>query len=445
MSFNAADLLRRLAELEGLTTTPPKRFLIALSGGLDSTVLAHMLSTTRQQHGHLLMAIHVDHRMQADSRSWARHCERFAAELDLEFACEVVSVDMDGGDGPEAAARDARYAALERHVADGDWLLGAHHEGDQAETLLLNLLRGSGPAGLAGMRAMRRFANGWLTRPLLGVSRDELVAYAAREKLNWIDDPSNEDRGYDRNFLRSDVLPRLNERWPHAAARLARSAELARDSSNLLTDLADLDLAAIGGVCNKLPVAALGALSPSRQKNLLRQAAQLCGLPAPAAVHLEAVLAQLLPAREDAEPLVSWPGGEARRYRNTLYLQATFRGASFASGQAFDAGGVLIGPGLGSLTLGPGAGPGLAETLLSRGLCLRRREGGEEIRLVGQSHTRKLKKLLQEKGVLPWLRDQLPLVYSGDTLVAVADLWIAADAVAENGPVIRWLDRPVLY
>ena len=444
MSFDAADLLRRLAELEGLAT-PPKRFLIALSGGLDSTVLAHMLATTRQQHGKSLTAIHVDHRMQPDSQTWARHCERFAQELELEFVCEILSVDVDGGDGPEAAARDARYAALQTHVADGDWLLSAHHEDDQAETLLLNLLRGSGPAGLAGMRAMRSFANGWLTRPLLGVSRDELVAYAKREQLNWIDDPSNEDRGYDRNFLRREVLPLLRTRWAHAGARLARSAELARDSANLLTGLADIDIAASGGVCNKLSVATLAALSPSRQKNLLRRAAQVAGLSAPAAVHMQSIVEQLLPARKDAEPLVSWPGGEARRYRNTLYLQSTFRAANFESGTSFDVSGVPIGPGLGSLMLGPGDGPGLSEAILSQGLCLRRREGGEEIKPVDQTHTRKLKKLLQEEAVLPWLRDQLPLVYSGDQLVAVADLWVAADAVAENGPVIHWLDRPDLY
>jgi tRNA(Ile)-lysidine synthase len=168
-------------------------------------------------------------------------------------------------------------------------------------------------------------------------------------------------------------------------------------------------------------------------------------LPAPAAVHLQAIVEQLLPAREDAEPLVSWSGGEARRYRNTLYLQPTFRAASFESGTSFDADGVLVGPGLGTLTLGPGDGPGLSEAILSQGLCVRRREGGEEIKPVDQAHTRKLKKLLHEAGVRPWLRDQLPLVYSGDKLVAVADLWLAADAVAENGPVIRWLDRPDLY
>ncbi len=444
MSFKAEDLLQRLLELESLATAP-KRYLIALSGGLDSTVLAHALASTRLQHGKALIAIHVDHRLQNESGAWAEQCEQFATELGLEFLCEAVDVEVQGGDGPEAAARDARYAALAKHVADGDWLLSAHHQDDQAETLMLNLLRGSGPAGLAGMRPMRQFSRGWLSRPLLGVSRDDLMAYAMREELRWIDDPSNEDVDFDRNFLRNKVLPLITGRWPGAAARMARSAELARDASNLLSELAELDIKSLGGVCDRLSVTGLHKLSKSRQFNLLRQAAKLSELPVPATPQLLAIVEQLLPAREDAEPLVSWPGGEARRYRDTLYLQPTFSAADFAKGQPFGDGEVLIGPGLGTLALGSCDGPGLSETVVAQGLCLRRREGGEEIQLPGQSHTKKLKKLLQEEGVLPWFRQQLPLIYSGGQLVAVADLWIAAGALAEKGRAIRWRNKPDLY
>ena len=444
MSFIAKDLLQRLRELESLAT-PSKRYLVALSGGLDSTVLAHALASTRQQHGTALIAIHVDHRLQDESRVWAKHCEQFATKLGLEFLCEVVDVDVQGGDGPEAAARDARYMALAKHVADGDWLLSAHHQDDQAETLMLNLLRGSGPAGLAGMRSMRQFSRGWLSRPLLGVSRDDLIAYATREELIWIDDPSNENVDFDRNFLRNEVLPLTIGRWPGAVARIARSAELARDAANLLSELAELDITSFGSVCNKLSVTGLLTLSKSRQMNLLRHAANLSGLPVPATPQLLAIVEQLLPAREDAEPLVSWPGGEARRYRDTVYLQPNFSAADFEKGQPFGDGEVLIGPGLGTLALGSGDGPGLSETVVSQGLCLRLREGGEEIQLPGQAHTRKLKKLLQEEGILPWHRQQLPLIYSGGQLVAVADLWIAADALAMKGRAIHWRNKPDLY
>ncbi len=444
MSFNAEALVHRLVELENFATTPD-RYVIAYSGGLDSSVLAHALLQTRPQHGKSLLAIHVDHRLHGESKTWAAHCRNFADKMALDFICEVVDVDGKSGKGTEAAARDARYTALRGHVGDGDWLLCAHHQDDQAETLLMNLLRGSGPAGVAAMQSIREFGEGWLVRPFLGVSRDDLATYAEVEGLAWVDDPSNDDHGFDRNFLRREVMPLLAARWPHCGEKLARSAELARDAANLLMDLADTDIASIGGTRGKLPVAALAGLSVSRQQNLLRRAVQLADLSAPAAAQLRHISKQLLPAREDAAPLVNWPGGEARRYRDTLYLMPSVPVASFEGGESLGTDSVAIGPGLGELTLCQGTGPGLSDRVVSRGLSLRRRVGGEEIRPVGQAHTRKLKKLLQEERIVPWLRDSLPLVYCGDELVAVADLWIAASAAAENGRSISWHGRPELY
>jgi len=444
VSYNAEVLLHRLSELESLAGSPA-RFVIALSGGLDSTALAHLLATTRAQHGKSLLAVHVDHRLHPDSASWAAQCQALAAEFEIDFACEVVHVDVDSGQGTEAAARDARYTALCNHIAGGDWLLSAHHQDDQAETLLLNLLRGSGPAGVAAMPSIRKLGDSWLVRPLLDVSRDELESYAASEDLSWIDDPSNDDCSFDRNFLRKEVIPILASRWPGSGTTLARSAELARESANLLTELADLDRASIGGTGSRLPVSALSKLSSSRQRNLLRRVTQLAGLPAPAAAHLQLIVEQLLPARADAEPLVAWPGAEARRYRDTLYLLPAISAADFECGQSLDSSAVTIGPGLGELLLVDGGGRGLSRDVVARGLTLHRRKGGEEIKPVGQSHTRKLKKLLQEEGIVPWQRGLLPLVYSGGDLVAVADLWIAADVVAENGLAICWEGRPELY
>lgn len=444
MSFSPADLIRRLDELEGHTAAPG-RYLVALSGGLDSTVLLHMLSRARDQHGKALLAIHVDHQLQSESEEWAEHCRQSAAELNVDFVCEKVQVNTDQGDGPEAAARDARYEAMSKHLADGDWLLSAHHQDDQAETLFLNLLRGSGPAGLAAMRTIRRFSNGWLARPLLDVSRVALLQYATEHALAWIDDPSNEAEEFDRNFLRKHVLPIVQRRWPQSTAKLARSAELARDATDLLADLAVFDFEAIGASGGQLPLDALSALSPSRQRNLLRFVAQAEGLSIPGSSHLQAIVEQLIPAREDAEPLVSWPGAEVRRFRNKLYVRRVFQSASFEPGQVLSEVGVLIGPSLGEVSLASGPGPGFSQAVVSRGLSLRRRVGGEKIKPVGQLHTRTLKKLLQEEGVVPWLRDSLPLIYSGDELVAVADLWIAADAAAENGSHIQWKGRPELY
>jgi len=444
VSFNAEALLQRLAELEQLAS-PPERYVVALSGGLDSMVLAHVLSVSRQQHGKSITAVHIDHQLRPESTNWAEHCKDFAKRNNIDFVVDVVKIDAAAGKGPEAAARDARYTALRKHVVGGDWLLSAHHQDDQSETLLLNLLRGSGPAGVAAMRSIRKFGDAWLARPLLDISRGELARYAEDEGLRWIEDPSNRERDFDRNFLRGDVLPLLQTRWPHASAKLARSATLARDAATLLTELADLDIESMAATSDRLPISALAALSPSRQRNILRRAIQTLGLPAPAASHLEEIVQRLLPARADAEPLVNWPGAEARRYRDTLYLLPAAADVSFESGQGLSDQGVRIGPGLGDLMLVSGVGPGLSDATVAAGLSLRKRTGGEEIKPVGQLHTRKLKKLLQEEGVVPWRRDQLPLVYSGDDLVAVADLWIADDAAAENGLRIHWQGRPQLY
>ena len=244
MSFSPEDLLARLGNLETVAGEPA-RYVTAFSGGLDSTVLLHALAELRKQHGKALCAVHVDHGLHPDSGDWARHCRRIAKRLDVEFECERVDVDVDSGLGPEAAARDARYAALARHVNCGDWLLSAHHRDDQAETLLMNLLRGSGPAGVAGIPAARRFGDAWVLRPLLDIPRDELLRYASAADLEWLTDPSNEETQFDRNYLRNEVLPVLERRWPDAALRLAKSASLSRESAELLRQLADRDLVQI--------------------------------------------------------------------------------------------------------------------------------------------------------------------------------------------------------
>ncbi len=400
---DSLDLLERNLLASG---APPNRHLVALSGGLDSIVLCHALAAARPD-GRLL-AIHVDHQLQAESGGWAEFCIQFCRDLGME--CVVRRASVDAGGGPEAAARQARYAALESLMEPGDWLLSAHHREDQAETLLLNLLRGSGPTGIAGIPRLRRFGPGFLARPLLDVARVSLERYATDQKLRWIEDPSNDQSVFDRNFLRRDVLPLLEQRWPNVSGRLAKSAAHARDAAGILSELGDFDLA------------------------------QLAGLTPPNRTHVEEIRYQLSHAREDALPVVAWPGGEFRRYRDNLYLLSAAPLASF-DGCTFDS--VCdLGPGMGQLELTPG--PGVSTTCVDAGLCLGIRQGGEEIRLPNQRHKKKLKKLLQEAGVVPWMRDRLPLVYSGDHLVAVADLWTDASVTDPNGLAIRWRDKPAL-
>jgi tRNA(Ile)-lysidine synthase len=445
VSFNAELLLQRLARFSDVAGVPA-RYLIALSGGLDSTVLTHMLASTREVHGIPVIAVHVDHGLQAESAAWSDFCQSFAAESDIDFIARKVDIDRSTGLGPEASARAARYAALRDIVQPGDWVLSAHHEDDQAETLFLNLLRGSGPAGLAGIGALRRFACGWLARPILDVSKAALEDYATSTGLSWITDPTNQQLEFDRNYLRHEVMPRLDQRWPDAAARLRRSAELAGEAAQLLAELAAIDQASLGGQPDRLPLAELRELSPERQRNLLRHVIRGLGLPVPGRSQLRSIVDDLIPARDDAQPLVSWSGAEVRRYRNQLYIVAgNLPEFAAEKAQVLRGDSVDLGAGLGVLRLTPGAAIGLSEAVLEAGLELRFREGGEDFQPQGQGHTRKLKKLLQETGVVPWMRDRLPILCSNGRIVAVADLWIAADAASEPGTAISWSGGPCIY
>jgi tRNA(Ile)-lysidine synthase len=445
VSFSPEYLLARLFELE-TEENKPDRFVIALSGGLDSTVLTDALARTRQEHGRKLCAVHVDHHLHADSAAWSEHCCQLAGRRGIEFIAEDAEINATAGSGLEAAAREARYSALSKHIGPNDWLLSAHHRDDQAETLLLNLLRGSGPAGLAGIGVLNRFAQGWLARPLIDVSRAELEAYAADTGLDWVEDPANQDQGFDRNYLRHSVLPVLAKRWREAGARLARSAELAGESSQLLDELAQLDLAAIGERPARIDIGGLLSLSPARQRNLLRHALRRSGLPLPGAARLEAVTEQLVTAREDAQPLVSWPGAAVRRFRGMLYLLPDFLPPVPSEDMVLRVDEPLdLGPGMGTLSLSRPEAVGLSPDTVAQGLTVRYRAGGEALRPYRLGQTKKLKKLLQEQGIVPWMRDRVPLVYAGDRLVAVADLWIAEDAASPAGAAVVWSDRPSLY
>jgi tRNA(Ile)-lysidine synthase len=444
MSFDSRFLHRRLTEFRSLGG-PPSRYLVAYSGGADSTVLLHALASAETANPVPVVALHVDHGLHQDSAAWEVRCRLQAERLGIEYRSERVRVTHDAGSGPEAAARDARYAWLGSQMQDGDWLLSAHHEDDQAETLLLNLMRGSGIMGLAGIGAMRRFSSGWLVRPLLGISGDTLRAYAELHRLPWTDDPSNADTNFDRNYLRQKVLPLLAARWPAAAARLRRSADLAAEASDMLDELAAIDTAA-PSPCNRLDIASLLRLSGARQRNVIRYALRRSGLSPPPASRLHQVLHELIPARADAQPLVSWPGGEIRRYREYLYLLAPLATMPAAPPGRLRPGSVLdLGSGQGRLELQRDANGGIAPALAEQGLSVLYRQGGEEILLPKQTHRRKLKKLLQDEAIVPWMRDRLPLLFAVRRLVAVADLWIDTECVSTKGYSVHWLDKPTLY
>jgi len=434
-----------------------RRLVVGYSGGMDSQVLLHGLATHRDRWPErTLAAIYVDHRLQAASAAWGEHCGRVCRALDIPFRALRVDARPGPGESPEAAARRARYAVLAAELEPDAALLTAHHRDDQAETLLLQLLRGAGPHGLAAMPSAARLGRGWLLRPLLAVDRADLLAYAQAHRLRWIEDVSNTDVGFDRNYLRHCVLPLLRDRWPAANRALARSAHWCAEAAAWLDAEAAADLIRVSADRpDGLRLPGMRELGAIRQRNLLRYWLRQLGLPIPDHRQLEHVLRDGLTARPDRQPRIHWPGGEVRRYRDTLYAMPAltphdarrcFVWRPGANGYP-----PLELPGIGALVLRETIGAGWRATVLAGGeLIVRFRQGGERFRPAGRRYGQELKKLWQEAGVPPWERDRLPLLYrtvqeegkAEERLVAVVGLGVAAEtgvAPGEPGwePVLR--------
>ena len=440
-------LTRLCAALERWAPPPADgaRVTVAFSGGVDSTVLLAALARLPLRAP--LRAAHVDHGLHPDSARWSAHCATVAAELSVAYVAVSVAVERDARSGLEAAARMARYGALADLMAPGEVLLTAHHGDDQLETVLLRLLRGTGVRGLRGIREHAAFGNGRLVRPLLGCTRAELRAQAQAWNLRWLEDPANRNLEHDRNFLRSAVVPRLVERWPAAARSAQRLAEQMADAEQILDQVAASDALGVADP-RRVPRAALEPLEPARQRNLLRHLLRRNGLEPPSAQKIEELRAALLGARHDAHPQVRWPGVDARVFREHLYLMSALSAAS-AQGysQRLDKGCRWTGP-EGELQFEPlGDGPGLPESWLDDGLTLRFRGGGEDFRPLERAHSRPLKRWLQEAAIVPWMRARIPLLFHGDRLVAVADLWLADEtraAPAEPRWRVAWSHHPPL-
>ena len=414
----------------------PPRVTVAFSGGLDSTVLLSTLG--RLGLAAPVRAAHVDHGLQPASAEWSEHCARVAAALGVELVRVRVAVERNSGDGLEAAAREARYGALRDLLVPGEWLLTAHHADDQLETVLLRMVRGTGVRGLRGIISFGPFGAGWLGRPLLKFTRAELRAEAEARSLAWIDDPSNAEPRHDRNYLRLHVLPALRARWPAAAQHAERMAEQASDAEGLLEAVAAEDASVLAAPWH-VPREKLAALAPARQRNLLRHLLRLAGLDAPSARKIEELRRALLESRAESRARVRWPSGEGRVYREALHLIAPLPPASPRGYAAqLEAGRSWVGP-EGRLTLVPAeARDGLPRSWLERGLTLKFRGGGERFRPHGRDHHHSLKHLFQESGVVPWMRDRVPLLYRGDELAAIGDLWISADVDAAPASEPRW-------
>lgn len=308
-----ADLLTRVAAFVAARVAPGERLCVGLSGGCDSITLLHLLAQLNQ--AGRLSAIHVHHGLSPNADQWAAFCSSFCAEIGVPLWVDRVSVNPRSGLGLEAAARDARYAAFARIPAD--CLLLAQHRGDQAETLLFNLLRGSGVVGAAGIPVERRFHHLRILRPLLDVSRAELEAYARAEGLRWVDDESNRDLAFSRNYLRHQTLAQLSERFPGAEKAFAQAAGHFGEAVELLDELAVEDWGRVAeGDAARL--VGLRELSLSRLKNLLRYRLRVLGWRTPVATRLNEFARQILAAGPDRHPSLALPEGIMRCGRGRL-------------------------------------------------------------------------------------------------------------------------------
>jgi tRNA(Ile)-lysidine synthase len=431
--------------LAALLPARVRRLSIAYSGGLDSTVLLSALAQLADILGVELRALHVDHQLQAASSEWSEHCRSTAAAL--RIPCSVLRVVVrPGAEGLEAAARSARYDALRPLIGFDEALLTAHHADDQLEGVLLALMRGAGVSGLSATPAMQPFSSGLLMRPLLQFTRSELESWARAQRLQWIEDPTNESLGFDRNYLRHYVTPLLRQRWPAAAANAVRASTHCAEASGLLEDLATLDIqSSTVGPC--LDLTKLEQFSDARRRNVFRHWLKEKGVRAPSARKLASIDHDLLVAQHDRIPRIEIDHAVLQRHRNLLYCSAALEPIDERSLEWDTRSPLMLPAGLGRLHLEAGQGEGVARARLPERVSVSFRSGGETLRVSAQQPTRALKKLLQESNVLPWWRPRLPLIYAGDLLVAVGDLWVdAAFAAAPGEPSykIRWRDKPAI-
>lgn len=407
-----------------------KKIFVAYSGGLDSHVLLHLLagSKKRIKSSAKLTAIHINHNLSCQAQAWEHHCRQICRKMRVNYVTKKINAKMTLNSNvhkqsPEEILRQLRYAAIAKILPKNSCLLTAHHANDQAETLLLQLFRGAGPKGLAAMPEKAQFAGSWLVRPLLNFTREDLLQYAQKHKLTWVEDESNVDSKYDRNFIRHKVIPIIKTKWPSIVVTLNRAARNSAEASELLAILAAQDLAAVtvtrGENKNNdvIDVELLKKINFMRQKNLVRWWLQKLNLTIPSELKMQQIMKTVVASRYDATPVIKWFGTEIRRFRQYIYAIPPLTPHDNT---------VIIPFHLRKKQLNLPGNLGTLKIQISPGFkfdfrkfTIRFRCGGEKIKLSQSRFTYDLKKLMQTWKIPPWLRDRIPLVYYGDEIVAV--------------------------
>ena len=456
---------RVAAQLKSIVK-PADRLLVGFSGGVDSVVLLDSLARLRRPLRFQLSALHVNHQLSPNAGRWSTLCRTFCRERGIPF--KSVKVRVERGDSMEAAARTARYAVYAREPAD--YIVLAQHQDDQAETVLLQLLRGAGVKGLAAMPKIRMAEGGRrmagekstkpaksnsssliphasslkILRPLLDMTREEIVEYAKRRRLKWVEDESNANTYFHRNFLRHEVLPVIARRFPGYRGTLARSARHLAEAARVLDEVAEADGA---GLMERdtLAVEALRRLPAARAKNLLRYFLARSGASMPGAERLDEALRQALDAKDDARVLIGVGDYDLRRFGNRLHAVPRLETPGPGYERPWRGEKKLRLPELGGvLAMNRGRGAGLSVARLrGRPLTVRVRRGGERLQPDARRPRRSLKNLLQEAGMPPWQRERLPLLFCGGDLVWVAGIGVDCGySSARDEPALRPDWRP---
>ena len=427
------DVLREHVDLDGRRT-----FSVAFSGGVDSLVLLHLMSRVRDKYDVSLRALHVDHGIDPHSAEWENQCADTCRSWEIPFR----SVRLDQLDTskrvPESEARAARYDWMEKNM-EGNILLTAHHKNDQAETVLLNLMRGAGARGLAGIQYARRFGKCLLIRPMLDLTKQQILDYAAEHNLNYIQDPANADRNYDRNYLRHLVLPLLQERWESSVESISRSARNLSDARSILDEAAEEDLyrcmsvgTAMFSIGYPLSLDQMQHWRDARIINLLRYWIRESSIPEPSRKQLDSFLSSVMYSESDYAEL-DWGGYKLCLFQREIYLAWDRKPPDNKQKVSWDLKEPLVFESEGiRLIPTPVVGYGINKERLSGSVSVGFRKGGERFRMPEARHSSKLKKLLQAHFVPPWERNILPLIYSGDELVAVVPWSISDGFVASE-------------
>jgi len=415
-----------------LNTYPQaKKIWIACSGGMDSSVLLHLIFSNKSKISTPLEVVYVNHGLQEKSSEWGDFCKTQCDGYDIPFTQLIINEAVPKGVSVEAWAREKRYALIAQVMAKDDLLFTAHHQDDQVETFFLQALRGAGPRGLSSMPLFKDFANAVHVRPLLNYCRNELLSYANENKLSWQEDESNANTKFDRNYLRNKIIPAFEHRWPAYRETISRLLSHQQDCTALMYEVGLEDLKLVSHE-NKLSLIALRSLSITRQKNIIFIWLQEQKFESPGSKHINKIISDLINTTNDNATCVNWKNVEIRKYRKYLYASKKMHKDIGVLNCQWDLASPLKIMDE-TLIAKSKIGSGLSKKKIDNAsISVQYRQGGEKIQPNNNDHSKTVKQLFQERGVLPWERDRFPLIYVNDTLAAIPGVCVDKNYSAVN-------------